>query len=143
MLLSKLFWRCKHIRITISYILPIREGEGEKRQQTFKAENIFGTILNAFPECLHIIAGDSNAHHELWSSAKANELGNDIFNFIESTVMPSFSLANTGAPTYHSRSDGHISSPDITIYSEGVRIFDWIPQETTKVITVPLCLESL
>lgn len=140
-LLSKLLWRGQHILITNFYIPPIRECEGENRQQTFKADNIFGTILNAFPECLHIIAGDSNAHHELWSSAKANELGNDIFNFIESTVMPSFSLAS--APTYLSRSDCHISSSDITIYPEGVCIFDWISQETSKVITLPLRLESL
>ena len=88
----KVSWKGRSIVISNTYIPPIRTDalnpetgqpiHGEYRVQTFNAEAIFGKIVESFPECLHIIAGDMNAHHSTWSTAKGNGIGEDIFQFI-------------------------------------------------------------
>ena len=120
---TKLLFFKTSICISNIYIPPIWEGlEGETRVQKFKADNVFAKCLANSPDSLHIIAGDSNSHCSLWDSYILDDIGDDIYEFI---IDYGLQCANNGQHTLIRKNDSNRSSPDITLFTEGLSISNW------------------
>ena len=110
------------------YIPPIGSlSDNERRVQRFAADNVFSKCLESCPDSHHIIAGDFNAHNEVWDSHMADDdIGIDIFDWVLDNSM---SVANTGASTRSVLSDKQASwsSPDVTLFSSEIEVSKWAP----------------
>ena len=110
----------------VSFLPPIWQVPGENRVQPFNADNGFSACINRFPDSHHIIAGDMNAHHNSWDKTKTSEdeIGQDIYSWlIDGSNML---LGNSGGfHTLKSKRNGSNSTPDLTLYSNGINFSKW------------------
>ena len=105
------------IKIYNFYVPPIRGGGEDQRTQNFQASRAL------VAESHNIITGDFNAHYSYWdNNAKDDNIGIDIADWMSDN---NYNIANTGDPTFMSRSAARKSSPDITMSSEDIIIRNW------------------
>ena len=106
---------CRRILSNV-YIPPIRAATaGEGRRQLFDPDV-------SFRGDEAVIAGDMNAHNDMWSNGPPNVLGTDIENWC---LDNNFQVANSGVPTFLSYSTANSSAPDLTLCAPGVIVSDW------------------